>query len=340
MTSVFQKRVPGFRRSAAGVAAAIVFLLAIAQTQGQSQLTYEELMRRARGLPATNSTIKTATNSPAVSSTPPKVAVAPPAKITQPSTLNPQPKSINPQPSTLNQKQSTNPQRTSTKKTKGPVYSNPPPTNSVSSAPLPSPPAQTQDAPVAQPLAGDSISTNAMESLDEKYRLAIGDRLSFRIIEDEEDPKPLFVTDSGELEVPYVGRFRGVGKTCRELARALKAELEKEYYHRATVIIAVDLMARSRGKIYFAGAVRIPNPIDMPADETLTVSKAILRAGGFSDFADKRNVKVNRKAATPDGQDKIFKVNVEEILEKGKTDSDMPLEPDDLIYVPEKLIRF
>lgn len=179
-----------------------------------------------------------------------------------------------------------------------------------------------------------------MESLDEKYRLAIGDRLSFRIIEDEEDPKPLFVTDSGELEVPYIGRFRGVGKTCRELARALKVELEKEYYHRATVIIAVDLMARSRGKIYFAGAVRVPNPIDMPADETLTVSKAILRAGGFSDFADKRNVKVNRKAATPDGQDKTFKINVEEILEKGKTEFDLPLLPDDLIVVPEKLIRF
>lgn len=194
--------------------------------------------------------------------------------------------------------------------------------------------------PVSQSLAGDSTSTNAMESLDEKYRLAIGDRLSFRIIEDEEEPKPLFVTDSGELEVPYIGRFAAASKTCRELARALKVELEKEYYHRATVIIAVDLKARSRGKIYFAGAVRLPNPIDLPSDEILTVSKAILRAGGFTDFADKRKVQINRKAVTPDGQDKTLKINVEEILDKGRTEFDLPLQPDDLIVVPEKIIRF
>jgi hypothetical protein len=31
---------------------------------------------------------------------------------------------------------------------------------------------------------------------------------------------------------------------------------------------------------------------------------------------------------------------VAEILEKGRTDTDMPLETDDLILIPERLIRF
>jgi polysaccharide biosynthesis/export protein len=181
-------------------------------------------------------------------------------------------------------------------------------------------------------------STNSMDALDDKHRLAIGDRLSFRIVEDEEDPKPLFVTDSGDLEVPYLGRFPAAERTCKELARALKAELEKEYYYEATVVIAVDLMAKSRGKVYLVGPVRMPGPQEIPSDEVLTLSKAVLRAGGFNDYADKHKVKVTRRTAG--GPDKTFMIDVGEVLEKGRTESDLPLEAGDLIYVPERLIRF
>jgi protein involved in polysaccharide export with SLBB domain len=182
--------------------------------------------------------------------------------------------------------------------------------------------------------------TNAMATLDDKHLLAIGDRLSFRVVEDEEDPRALVVTDSGELEVPYLGRFAAAGKTCRELALALKSELEKEYYYRATVVIAVDLMARSRGKVYLVGPVRMPGPQEIPSDEVLTVSKAVLRAGGFTDFADKKNVKITRKSTTADREDQTFTVNVGEILERGRTEKDLPLRPGDLIYIQERMIRF
>ena len=162
-----------------------------------------------------------------------------------------------------------------------PIASNPPP-NAVS----PVPQTTTNLSPAA--------ATNGMDALDDQHRLAIGDRLSFRIVEDEEDPKPLFVTDSGDLEVPLIGRFPAVNKTCKQLARDLKTELEKEYYYHATVIVAVDVMTKSRGKVYLVGPVRMPGPQEIPSDEVLTLSKAILRAGGFGDYADKHKVRVTR----------------------------------------------
>jgi len=180
--------------------------------------------------------------------------------------------------------------------------------------------------------------TNSMDALDDQHKLAIGDRLSFRIVEDEEDPKPLTVTDAGDVEFPYIGRFPAVGKSCKELAYALKRELEKEYYYQATVLLGVDIMAKSRGKVYLVGPVRMPGPQDIPSDEEFTVSKAILRAGGFTDYADRKDVRVTRKGV--DGADQTLKVNVAEILDKGRTDADLKLEPGDLIVVPERLIRF
>jgi protein involved in polysaccharide export with SLBB domain len=185
-----------------------------------------------------------------------------------------------------------------------------------------------------------------MDTLDDKHKLGIGDRLSFRIVEDLDDPleprepKSLVVSDSGELELPYLGRFPAEGKTSLQLARQIKAALEADYYHQATVILAIDLMAKTRGRIYVAGAVRLGGPQEIPADEIFTLSSAILRAGGFTDFADKKQVRITRRPSALGGQNTVFTADVQQIIEKGKTDSDVVLAPEDLIYVPERSIRF
>jgi protein involved in polysaccharide export with SLBB domain len=184
-------------------------------------------------------------------------------------------------------------------------------------------------------------ATNSMAVLDGKYRLSIGDRLSFKIVEDNEDSKPLQVTDSGDVEFPYIGRFAVLGKTCQQLAAELKSRYEQEYYYHATVIVAVDFKAKSEGKVYLVGAVMAPGPQEVPSDEQFTLSKAILRAGGFNDFADQHNVRITRKAPGQgaDGNT-TYTVDVGKILSKGRTDLDMVLEPGDFVFISEKMIRF
>jgi polysaccharide export outer membrane protein len=193
--------------------------------------------------------------------------------------------------------------------------------------------------------AVQNLETNRMNDLDDQYKLAIGDHLTFRIIEDEEDPKSMVVTDAGEIEVPYLGRYPVVGKTCRQLATELKARLEEKYYYQATVMISLDAMI-TRGIVYLAGPVRTPGPMEIPRDETLTLSKAILRAGGFADLADQKHVRVTRdgktgvngKSSASDQQ--VFIVNVYQILNQGEKDKDLVLQPGDLVYIPERLLRF
>jgi protein involved in polysaccharide export with SLBB domain len=80
--------------------------------------------------------------------------------------------------------------------------------------------------------------------------------------------------------------------------------------------------------------VKGQGPQEIPSDETYTVSKAIIRAGGFGDFADKRKVKVTRK----DGHD--MTVDLKRVIEQGHTEDDVVLQPDDQIYVPQRLVNF
>jgi len=185
-----------------------------------------------------------------------------------------------------------------------------------------------------------------METLDDAHKLAQGDKLSFRVVEDQDDPKEpldpklLMVADHGDVEVPYIGRFPAAGKTCKQLAREIKVQLEKKYYYQATVIIGLDLLSKSTGKVYVLGEVKMTGAIDMPGDETLTVGKAVLRAGGFTTYADKRGVKVTRSPKDALGKTQSFVVNVSDVLERGQVEKDMPVLPGDLIFVPSRLINF
>ena len=62
---------------------------------------------------------------------------------------------------------------------------------------------------------------------DDKYKLRVGDKISLQILEDRDLPKSLVVADSGELDVPYVGRVAAADKTCKQLADELKSAAGK-----------------------------------------------------------------------------------------------------------------
>ena len=178
-----------------------------------------------------------------------------------------------------------------------------------------------------------------MDFLDDRHKLGPGDRVTYRVIEDQDEPRPLTITDSGDLEVPYLGLVHAAGKTSLQLAKEVKTMLEKQLYYQASVIIAVELINKTRvtGKVYVTGQVRNKGGYEIPAGETLTVSKAILNAGGFSDFSDKKNVRLIRKSAQ--GKES-FTVNVLNVWEKGKLEEDLLVQPDDLIVVPARLLNY
>jgi polysaccharide export outer membrane protein len=200
-------------------------------------------------------------------------------------------------------------------------------------------PFQLVETPPARAGTAAVSATVSMDVLDDSRPLRRGDIVNLRIVEDRDPPVGLRVNDSGEIEVPYVGRVRAQGRTPRSLAYEIKGLLQRDYYHTATVILALDMEGqRSPGIIYVSGAVRGGGPQEIPSNESYTVSKAILRAGGFADFANQRKVRLTR--ARPDGTTDTQLIDVKEIIEKGRHDMDIEVLPNDYIVVPERLINF
>lgn len=181
----------------------------------------------------------------------------------------------------------------------------------------------------------------------ETYVLQVGDRLNYRVVEDREDPRLLPLTASGEIEVPYLGKVMVAGKTVAAAAKELKGLLEKDLYYKATVVLSVEEVAPrpfemqrmgAAKQIFVVGQVRAQGAQDMPREEKYTLSRAIIKAGGFSSFANGRKVQIVRK--TPEGKAERIVADVLSVLKDGKVENDVELQPDDMVIVPEKLVNF
>lgn len=91
------------------------------------------------------------------------------------------------------------------------------------------------------------------------------------------------------------------------------------------------------GRIYISGQVRKQGPIDLLPNDNLTVAKAIVRAGGFTDSADKKKVLVVRASESGSATNKL-ELDMTEILEQGSLEKDVVLRPEDRVIVPSRLV--
>ena len=204
--------------------------------------------------------------------------------------------------------------------------------------------AQTRDAVKTAPSVAPGAPIPVDRQLENNYKIAIGEDLSFRILEDQDAPVILHVNGAGQIDVPFMGKVQAASKTPYALAQEIKRCLEGSLYKKATVVITAARWDAGAGgnwntggpaRIYVVGEVNQKGPLDLPSDESLTVSRAILRAGGFSDFADTRNVKLIRKNGT---LTLTTVVNVPAIVAPGSIERDPVLQPGDVILVPSRMI--
>jgi polysaccharide biosynthesis/export protein len=159
--------------------------------------------------------------------------------------------------------------------------------------------------------------------------------------------------DSGDLNAPHVGPIRAAGRTCRDVAYQVKRKLEESVFVKATVILVLNRVdERNRGNIdptrglttkavdtytVFGFVIR-QGPYELPWDQDVSITQALLRAGGPAQFANLKKVRVLRKL--PSGQTKTIQVDVKSIMSLGRMDRDIYIRTGDVIVVPEQRASF
>lgn len=169
-----------------------------------------------------------------------------------------------------------------------------------------------------------------------------GDRLRFSLAEDADVTAELTVGSSGKLDIPYAGLVPAVGRTIEQVAMDVKSALELDYYVKASVrltLIERPEKSGTRGRVFLSGQVRRVGAVEIDLAEKNTAGQVILSSGGLSEFADARKIKIIRRGA-PGAEPIVLSVNLQEVLQQGRIDKDIPLFDGDFVIVDSKIINW
>lgn len=140
------------------------------------------------------------------------------------------------------------------------------------------------------------------------------------------------VRPDGKISVPLVGDVQASGRTPEQLAGAIRASLS-EYIREPQVSIVVTSMGSHEftDRVRVTGAVR--QPVSIPHRSGMTVLDIFLNAGGANEFAALNNAMLYRKV---DGEVVAIPIMLDDILNKGRVQTNYPMRPGDILSVPER----
>ena len=135
----------------------------------------------------------------------------------------------------------------------------------------------------------------------------------------------------GRLNLPLIGEVEAAGMS----PAALQDKLVKAYSSQISSKEVIVQVQSSSFPVFVTGAVLRPGKI--LSDHPMDALEAVMDAGGFIyETADMKGVCINRNVG---GVRKSFVVNLKEVL-KGKESKPFYLQPNDIVYVPERFSPF
>jgi polysaccharide export outer membrane protein len=151
-------------------------------------------------------------------------------------------------------------------------------------------PAAAQTAPAAPVPVGTSGST-AAGSAD--YRLLAGDKLRIEVYKDAQLSQSLQIRPDGKITLPLVGDVAAAGLTPVELRDAIGAALKDYITNPVVTVIVVEATPQAQ-VVYVTGEVNKPGALTL-SGAPMSVIQALAMAGGFTEFANKKDIRILRK---------------------------------------------
>jgi polysaccharide export outer membrane protein len=165
------------------------------------------------------------------------------------------------------------------------------------------------------------------------YRIGVDDRVQVSVWRNPELTVTAPVRPDGKIAVPIIGDVQVGGHTPTEVAETIKKRLSEYIREPNVAVIVTELRSHEfLSRVRVTGAVRTPRSINHR--QGMTVLDAILEAGGVTEFASPNRSRLFRKTQT---KTEVFDIELDDILRKGRLETNLLLSPGDVISVPERL---
>lgn len=191
----------------------------------------------------------------------------------------------------------------------------------VSSAPVP----KLAQTPPAKPKKEVEIERPI------EYIISEGDTIEISVWEWPDLKTDVIVRPDGKISFPLIGDIHASGLTLTQLDQVITDRLE-DYIRYPEVLVVFK--GSGGKKVILLGEVGSPGVYTLTAGR-YTILEAIAQAGGFNNDAVLKNVVVIRGGPN---NPKPISLNLLETIKTGDLSQDIPLETEDIVYVPKTII--
>ncbi len=165
-----------------------------------------------------------------------------------------------------------------------------------------------------------------------EYRIGVGDELQINVWRNPELSLAVPVRPDGKISMPLIGDLVAADLTATQLSGNIVKSLSNYVKNpQVTVIVANPSSSDFQRRVRITGAVRSPQSI--PYREGMTVLDLVLLAGGPNEFASANKAKLYRKF---NDEVKVYPIKLDDLINDGEVETNYPLQPSDIVTVPER----
>jgi polysaccharide export outer membrane protein len=176
------------------------------------------------------------------------------------------------------------------------------------------------------------FSVNAVHAkkptiVKDEYKIGVGDILEIVTWKEPDFSRgAIIVRLDGKISFPLLDDIHAAGISPVSLKKRIESKL-KDYVASPSVTVTIKNAVSQR--FYILGEVA--NTGEYPLVKELTVLQAFAVAGGFTEWASKKEIILFRRV---NGKEKVIRINYKDILKKKDFSQNVMIKTDDTIIVP------
>jgi polysaccharide export outer membrane protein len=179
-------------------------------------------------------------------------------------------------------------------------------------------------------------SGNRLEVLNGKYKVSPPDVIEIVVSDNPELTTRSIIRPDGNVFIPLLGDIYVEGLTPLEVRKKIHQLLGRYLKGLPEESISVQILGFNSKRVYVYGYGS--GMVALPFTGDLTVLDAVTQSGMLMSYSNKRKIKVVRGESDPAKKPQSLVLNMNDIVKKGRTENNIVLRPNDVVYIPPTIL--